>query len=123
MFFRNIGLVVLRDSVTFHLMRTVEPVAPPWISGPPLLPPGPNIGPSFLVRITAQVEHCCWAPTGAADAVLTAAPRSHVVEQPAQFLASWHLGQPALHGSQVLCGSGGGATELGGGTDWSLRSP
>ena len=64
-------------------------------------PPGPK-GSAETIESGAitQVEHCR-APLVSTD---FPAPKIQVVEQPRllQFSASWHFGQPALHGRQFL---------------------
>ena len=63
-------------------------------------PPGPKRSGTIESGAIAQVEHC-WAPLVSTD---FPAPKIQVVEQPRllQFSASWHFGQPALHGRHVL---------------------
>ena len=61
-------------------------------------PPGPKRSGTIESREISQAEHC-WAPPP-----ISTVPKLQVVEQPRllQFSASWHFGQPALHGRHVL---------------------
>ena len=63
-------------------------------------PPGLKPLDSIESGANSQVEHCS-APLAS---TVFPAPKTQVVEQPRllQFSASWHFGQPALHGRHVL---------------------